>query len=512
MRESLRRREAAGGPGLRYWWALLVGAVLFTVLRIPTFFEPHWYTDEAGYLTTARGMLHGQLPYAQVWNNKPPLQLWTVALLLKLFGTAEWALHGLTYLAGLLALAALAYAATRLLSPVRSMIAVVVGAVLLGAPLLGTELIIPENFLIALTAWAGALLLTRVDGDGRWWPVVVGALTAAAVAYQQTALADAAAFAAIIVLAAPRPARSLLVYLITLGLGTALWLVPTLWLVGISHVAYSLVFFYVGFTTMMLPLTPFGIRVRVVLLVPAVSLALVGAYLLRRRPVVTWGSWFWGIATGLVVGAAQQPFAHYLIPVIVPFALVVASLPLPRPGFWRLRRAAGAAAILVAAVIALVLGTIVHLDWMLYEFWVQPYYVGFAGVVTGRESLVTWQDGFDDRVASDREVAIWIRAHNLEGARTVVWSSDSWLYLEADLRLLMPTAPIYNDEVALYGMNGQTERHVAQLDPEMIITAQDDVTSYPDIKPLLARRYHQVYRYGFDTVWLRDGTTVARGP
>ena len=510
--ESVHWREAGGGSGARYWWTLLLGAVLFTLLRLPSFFEPHWYTDEAGYLTTARGMVDGQLLYVQVWNNKPPLQLWTVALLLKVFGPGEWALHGLTYLFGLIALAALAYAATRLLSPVRSVIAVVLGGVFLGAPFVGNELIIPENFLIAPTAWAGALLLTRVHGGGRWWPVTVGALAAAAIAYQQTALADAAAFGAIIVFAASRPLRSLLVYLITLVLGTALWLVPSVLLAGLSHVAFALVGFYVGFTTMVLPLVDFGLLLRAVLLVPATGLALFGAFLLRRQPVVTWASWFWAIATGLIVGAAQQPYAHYLIPVTVPLALGVASFPLPRPSSWRLRPVAGVTAIAGAALIACVLASVVVGDWMLYEFWVRPYYVGFAGVVTGRESLASWRDAFDVRVASDREVATWIRAHDLDGTRTVVWSSDSWLYLEADLPLLMPTAPIYNDEDALFGQDGQTAQHVAKLNPEMIVTATGDVATYPDIQPLLARRYHRVYRYGVDSVWLRDGTAVPRGP
>ena len=82
--ESMHWREAGGGSGARYWWTLLLGAVLFTLLRVPTFFEPHWYTDEAGYADDRRGDAPRQgCSTAQVWTNKPPLQLWTVALLVK---------------------------------------------------------------------------------------------------------------------------------------------------------------------------------------------------------------------------------------------------------------------------------------------------------------------------------------------------------------------------------------------------------------------------------------------
>lgn len=500
--------ETAGG---RYWRTLLVGAIPFAVLRIPSFFEPHWYTDEAGYATTARAMLQGEVLYTQIWNNKPPLQMWTVAFVVKLFGPQQWALHSLTFLSGLLALGALAYAATRLLSPVRAVVAVVLGGLVLGAPLIGNQLALPENFLIAPTGWAGALLLTRLGGGGRWWPLAVGALTALAIAYQQTAVADAAAFAAIILFAAARPGRSLLIYLVTLVLGTALWLVPSVLLAGASHVAFALVGFWVGFTAIAFAHAHTHVLRHAGLLLAATGLALLAAYLLRRQPVVTWASWFWAIAVGLIAAAAQQPFAHYLIPATVPFLLALASVPLPRPGSWRLRPALGTAAVVGAAVITSMLASIVGQDWMIQSFWLQPYYGGFVRVATGREPLATWQHKFDGRVASDEEVAIWVRAHHLEGTRAVVWSSDSWLYFEADLPLLLPTAPIYNDELAVLGTNGQTARRVAELNPKMIIVSSGDASEYPDINPLLALHYHLAYRYGWDSVWLRDGTAVDSG-
>src|SRR5258707_10637393 len=38
---------------LMRWWAL-PGLLAFVLARLPSFFEPHWYTDEAGYSTVAR--------------------------------------------------------------------------------------------------------------------------------------------------------------------------------------------------------------------------------------------------------------------------------------------------------------------------------------------------------------------------------------------------------------------------------------------------------------------------
>lgn len=495
----------------RGYRALLAAALLFTVLRVPSFLEPSWYTDEAGYATTARALLHGKVLYAQIWTNKPPLHPWTLAMVLKLVGPEEWGLHGLTYVSGLLALAALAYAATRLLSPSRATVAVLLGALLLGAPLLGTELAIPENLLIAPAAWAGALLLTRVGGPGRWWPLAVGALAAAAIGYQQTAVADATAFAVIILFAAPRPLRSLALYLVVVTAGTALWLVPSLVLAGPSRVAFALVGFYIPFTQAVLPQGHGGLLRDAALLVLATALAVLAAYLLRRRPVVIWGSWLWAIATALVAGAAHQPYAHYVIPTVVPQALALAAVPVPSSWVPRPRQGVGYAVLLLAVAGTWVLAAVIRSDWMLDQFWLAPYYGGFAEVAAGREPLTTWQHGFDARVASDEGVAAWVRSHHREGTRAVVWSSDAWPYLTADLSLLLPTAPIYNDQV-LYGQHGPVAQKVAALRPEMIVTCTYDTYKFPEIKPLLQRQYHQVYRSGVDTVWLRDGTPDTPAP
>ena len=59
---------------LTRWWAL-PGVLAFTLARLPSFFEPHWYSDEAGYATVARELLRGKTLYFDTWNNKPPLQL-----------------------------------------------------------------------------------------------------------------------------------------------------------------------------------------------------------------------------------------------------------------------------------------------------------------------------------------------------------------------------------------------------------------------------------------------------
>ena len=116
-------------------------------------------------------------------------------------GTSEAALHILTFLTGLLTLLAIAYAANRLLGRRRTVVALVLAAIMLGTPLLDAELILPESLLIAPMAWAGRSCSPGSAPDTRrWplWPVAVGALAAIGIAYQQTALADTCAFGLIL--------------------------------------------------------------------------------------------------------------------------------------------------------------------------------------------------------------------------------------------------------------------------------------------------------------------------
>jgi hypothetical protein len=98
---------------------------------------------------------------------------------------------------------------------------------------------------------------------------------------------------------------------------------------------------------------------------------------------------------------------------------------------------------------------------------------------------------------------VWISAHGLEGSSAVVWSSEVWLYDLDDLQLVLPTPPIYNDE-HLLGYDGPVAQRVADLEPALVITDGESLTSWPEISPVLATGYEQVDESGSEIVWLRD--------
>ena len=74
----------------------------------------------------------GKILYSQTWNNKPPGMLWTIALEVKLFGSSEIGLHVLTLISGMVTIAAIVWAAGRLYTPRRALVAGVIAALILG--------------------------------------------------------------------------------------------------------------------------------------------------------------------------------------------------------------------------------------------------------------------------------------------------------------------------------------------------------------------------------------------
>ena len=134
------------------------------------------------------------------------------------------------------------------------------------------------------------------------------------------------------------------------------------------------------------------------------------------------------------------------------------------------------------------------------------YYGSSLRAAVQPESRADWPGSFDDRVDGDEAAAAWVRSHGLSGHSAVVWSNEVWVYLLADLPLMMPTAPIYNN-FALLGQNGQVSARVRELNPEIIVTSDDAVLQFPEVKPVL-HQYREVFFQSHISVWLRNDVPI----
>ena len=500
--------------------AAIPGLVTLAVLRLPSLMEPHWYTDEAGYVNVARELLQGKVLYLQTWNNKPPGMLWTIALEVKLFGTSELGLHVMTLISGLITIGAIVWAAGRLYTPRRALIAGVIAAVILGPPFVDAELAIPESLMIAPLSWAGAIVLVRIlRGDVRGssrriprWPLAVGVLMATAIAYQQTAVAETSAFFFAMLLAPRLLRRDAFVFLATVAVITLTWLTAAVITAGAGKVAFALAGFYVGYTQKALPTTAAGGIAHFGLAVGAALLIAAGAIANRYRPRVDWVLALWAGATLLVSAVAGQAYPHFLAPAVAPLTLLVAGASLPA---WSRFHAGGRRSLIGPGlqvgglVIAILTAKVAGIDWLpippsaTNSHTLSDYYGGAVVAAFDPSWRTRWLNDFDSRVAGDANVTAWIRAKGLSGQTAVVWSYDAWVYALADLQIDMPTPPIYNDEVLL-GYGGPVERYVAAERPVLIVVDSVAQALYPEIGTLLASGdYVDEYHSSPETVWVR---------
>jgi len=67
----------------KYWLILFF---IFTILRLPSLFEPYWYGDEGVYLTLGMAIRKGLTLYSQIHDNKPPLLYYFAAIGKTVFG------------------------------------------------------------------------------------------------------------------------------------------------------------------------------------------------------------------------------------------------------------------------------------------------------------------------------------------------------------------------------------------------------------------------------------------
>jgi 4-amino-4-deoxy-L-arabinose transferase-like glycosyltransferase len=500
--------------------AAIPGLVTLAVLRLPSLMEPHWYTDEAGYVNVARELLKGKILYSQTWNNKPPGMLWTIALEVQLFGSSEIGLHVLTLITGMVTIAAIVWAAGRLYTPRRALVAGVIAAVILGLPLVDAELALPESLMIAPLAWAGAIVLVRIlrgDGDGTprripLWPLAVGLLMAAAISIQQTAVAETGAFFFAMLLAPKLRRRDAFVFLGTVAAITLAWLTAAVITAGAGTVAFALAGFYVSYTQKALPTSAVGGFAHFGIAVGAGLLIAAGAIANRQRPRMDWVLALWAGATLVVTAVAGQPYPHFLEPAVAPLTLLVAGISVPSSTRFRAgsrRPLIGPGLQVGGLAIAILTAKVAGIDWLpippsaTNSHTLSGYYGGAVVAAFDPTWRTKWLNDFDSRVKGDADVAAWITANGLRGETAVVWSYDAWVYALADLQIEMPTPPIYNDEVLL-GHGGPVEEYVAKKRPVLIVVDAVARALYPEIGRLLTGgEYVNEFASYPETVWVR---------
>lgn len=487
--------------------SLTVPLALLLVLRLPSLFEPHWYTDEAGYATTAWMMAHGKVLFLTAWNNKPPLLFWIYQLGLALFGPTEFGIHLLSTLTEAAALVGTWRLAKGHLGPFRVWLAMLLAAGFLATPALNGDLALPENFFIAFTVWGMVAVLAAMRAPDRRRSMVLasaaGILFAAAILIQQSTLADLGAALLVMVLASRRGWWLAAAAAMSATVVVVIVMAPFVIAAGVHNVIFFLVTSYGGYTQNQLKLTAWALLPRVL----AAALLLLGAYRARNWPVERLLVWVWLATLLLFYVIPNRDYAHFLLPAVPAAALVISGLKLPRVRDWRPKMALGGAPLL---------GSVLLSTWI----WVAlfgaglaggslftlklagEYYPAFVGKLTGALTETDYVSVYDARAVTEHDAVVWIKQKHLTGATAVVWSADAWAYLRARLHPILPEPTIYLND-ALLGTKELLHR-VQVLRPVVVLLTSDAYTAYGPIVTLLQHGYTEVQASASGQLWIRS--------
>lgn len=454
-----------------YW---CIPAVLFLLLRVPSFFEPLWYTDEAGYAATVWLSHLGYGLYVNAWNNKPPLLFALMAGTLKLFGPTEAGLHVVPLLTGGGALWGALWWARKNFGYRTTLIVGVIIAILLGTPILDGELFLPESLLIVFTTWAGVWFLMTIRNhddattafDIRTM-VGIGVLLACATLIQQTALGDACAMVAWCVVRRQfRAAGVIVATMVILGL---IVIGPFIVLSGFHRVFFALVSSYGGYVTQSLSTKVFTYVWRGALL-----LSFIGSIIVLRnaRDSTLEFLRIWFTTLLIVAIAPGYPYEHFLLPAVVPVTLGV-SYGIAK--YWknwryilrshRFQFASGIVAWCTVAscfIFTQPYGGLFHAGWSL------GYYPVTLGRIAGYIPTRSYDDFFGYSVYGESVVMRWINAHHMDGSYAMVWSNLAWPLVVNKLSEPTRSGPLYVTET----LDNSPKPLIARLDkhpPSLII-------------------------------------------
>jgi len=478
-RLAARPRLAA----LAFVAAMAILAALPFVFQARFFSEP-FDRDEGVYATVARGLSHGQLPYRDLFDHKPPLIYGWYWLSFAAFGERVEAPR----FTGALVLSAtailVAWCAAMLYGRRGAVIAGLVFAAAAANPFMEPGMNTEPFMLLPMAGSLAAALYGRQRGN-RGLFVVSGVLLALAALTKTVALANGPVILAVIALENGRRVRwrygiafaggGLAVAAATLVLAAAMGVLGDfLW----ANVGYNAVYareLSAGQQFTMLQNTAIAF---VVSAFPVILVASAGAACAAlRRTRADWIVLAWLAASFAGSAMGGHYFIHYLVQVLPALALAASAMAAGIP--IRVSRTTGAG---FALLLLVATGQSLAADL--------PVYLGATDA--DRMALKEGDDVARERAVESAEVAAWIAARTSPSDRIFEYGRESQVYFAAGRQ---PSARFFYDR-PLWGSPANQAETLASLEaapPVYFIDTTEGDKAWsehpPELLAFLAQRY-----------------------
>ncbi len=495
---------------------------LVVLLRIPTFFEPYWYGDEAIYLVLGESLNRGRVLYAEIIDHKTPLiyvfaqvgtQLHFRVLMLawlvvataamikiskKLFTyTASWVLTTLTFITFI--------SLPTFEGTIPNGELFVIGFVLIGVLLLlesafwaGTQRkirpLVDYPLLLLAGVSFGLAILTKVPAvlDMAAW-LCIGVLTQfprvrSVFSDFRTKIKPAVILIMIIGVGALIPIALSILYFVLIGHGQAYLDYGLLynfryagtWQPSFSHAIFSAIFTLPGKTILL-------------------ALGVGSTWLLSAKIPKFWTIgliWFWCALFASLL--SNRPYPHYFLQVLPPLALLFGGVAETILTTSKTSKAIVYSTLLT--VLLSVLGVGVLLD--VHPYPTLSYYKNWYTYISGQQSLGEYNLWFNPLMDDNYKAAKLIREQG--NGELFIWGTNPVLYALSDT---IPsgrfTVSFHIHDFAAYD---ETMEEITQNKPPFIVRMYDERGELPGLKQLLHAEYRLYRSYSHYELWKRNAT------
>ncbi len=453
---------------------LLLG---FSLLRLPSLFEPNWYGDEGIYQVLGHAIREGRTLYSGIWDNKPPLLYLTYALV----NANQFWIRFLSYVAGLLAVYVFYLLSKRLFTnTLSSYLSTGMFAMLFATPTTEANIANAENFMLVFLLAAGLLVFSKTTNTLQYKNqrnlLVAGILVAIAFLYKIVAIFDFASFFLFLLfLSLPkrislqkdkvvnkiRPALVFAIgFLLPILFTAAYFLFVGAFLPFLSATFTNNVS-YVGYKNYFL--IPQGLLITKLLILGGFVF-----FLFRNRhslPKTTLFILLWFAFSLFNTFFSQRPYTHYVLVVITSLSYLFGLIVTEK----KYRRFTLALLVIGGFAILITFGKVNPIR-------VFGYYGNFLSYISGQKSTVSYQSFFDNDVPRDYEIAQFLSSHLRKNKEKIIfiWGNTAQIYT------LSGTLPPGRFTVAYHISSTQaqieTQQAIDQKKPQFIVLLPDSPT------------------------------------
>lgn len=456
----------------------LIGILLLTfLLRIPSLYEPFWYTDENIYYFVANGLNKGLALYKNLFEISLPFKYYLLAYILKALGPTLWSARiFLSYWVCILELF-MYLLGKKFVSPNVGLIAALITGILLSNPYL-EGFIFNNEIIYILPVVVGFWLFVKER------LLLSGLMFGLAFLTKFPAIFEFMGLITYCIFWIDRVDKKLTkIKPLLLGFSTPLLLTAFFFTIT-NNISYLLEatlsrnINYISATNQLL--TPFDLLF--LKFVALILITLLGFKLLKKsgKPWFINLTLLWLLFTLLGAVFSGKSYTHYLIPSLIPLSFLISYSVCKLISFKTLG--------IVLSLAILYLGINGFFVLPQRYFYNLSYYPNFFNYILGRLDASDYYDTFDKRVNTSLLAASIVKEKTQDNAKVFVWGDNPEVYF------MSGREPATRFSVAYHVLESKSfqDQVIKKLNsepPEVIIVNKD----YPILLPGLANVIENKY-------------------